>query len=71
MNLAKETSYVINFSEKERNALNITAVILSILNEKIYDYDPVLTGIIEDIEELSTKGYCEKTIDREDIEELY
>ena len=69
MNISKVTSCVITFSEEEKTALLTTAHILSVLNKELYNFDPLVTSLLEDIVGLAEDGGVREDISVEDIEE--
>ena len=69
MKISEVTSYVISFSEEEKTALHTTAHILSVLNEKLYNFDPLVTSLLEDIIGLAEEGCVREDVFVKDIEE--
>ena len=69
MKISEVTSYVVTFSEEEKIALHTTAHILSALNEMLYNFDPLVTSLLEDIEGLAEEGCVREDVSVEDIEE--
>ena len=57
------------FKKGDKIALRTTAHILSVLNEMLYNFDPLVTSLLEDIEGLAEEGCVREDVSVEDIEE--